>query len=830
MLSNMHRSPTELDRARRLLLFASFSAFATVSHAAGWAPAGPADGGVAPTYGGVATHPIVAGQTMIVAGYVPGVADLAPFFTSDGGAHWIANARPGGAGRPFLGGAPTVAYLAENATVLRSPDQGRTWAPILTASVAPGAPFTLWAVNPADGAELVGSSGDQLLLSRDSGTTWEASTAPAAISMLVVDWSTRTVYTGFGSGQPVGHRSLDAPGTWGAGGSDPRAIGAGHGVVMYNDGAGALFRSIDGGNVFTPVTQAPIPLDLCEIEFANVPADRVYALECSSGRVLRSNDAGASWAVAGTLPDGTNAKSLAVDGGNAVRLYVATARGVLGSPDGGATYAPLDRTTRAPGSDRTLWLDATDAQRQWLCCSSTGFQRSTDGGATFSEVASQYTILRSSRDRGNTLFGAAPRALHAPPPAFSVSTDGGTTFDPKLAVANALTYGPIAYGPASGQLFLYTRTQEQPPLPVVGAFHVSIDDGETWSARFAPPLGVNALAATPSGPLAIYAGGTPVAPSTSQLFRSTDGAVTWQPVAAFPARQSTVDASTSNTITALAIDPSDPGRIYAGFEFPDYVMRSDDAGATWTRATIGLGAGEITSLVIDPANPSTIFASQLGAGVFRSTDRGATWTALDEGLHDDVVLGVVLDPHAAGRVYAETGSGLYRADLGSGVPEGDRRAIEFYHHDLNHYFVSADTDEIAGLDAGVFQGWARTGEGFRVAEANDPGNSPVCRYFGVFPPQSTHFYSPYPHECEILATTPPWIYEKIAFGLALPTAPPERGCPPGTRALRRFYNNSMGGLPNHRYSTSMATFDAMVEQGWTFEGEVPTLVFACVPY
>ena len=80
----------------------------------------------------------------------------------------------------------------------------------------------------------------------------------------------------------------------------------------------------------------------------------------------------------------------------------------------------------------------------------------------------------------------------------------------------------------------------------------------------------------------------------------------------------------------------------------------------------------------------------------------------------------------------------------------------------------------------------------------------------------------------IVNADPKWVYEKIAFGLALPDAA-THGCPLGTRPLYRLWNRNLDGAPNHRYTTSTHTFDEMIEQGWIFEGEKETRVFACVP-
>ena len=146
--------------------------------------------------------------------------------------------------------------------------------------------------------------------------------------------------------------------------------------------------------------------------------------------------------------------------------------------------------------------------------------------------------------------------------------------------------------------------------------------------------------------------------------------------------------------------------------------------------------------------------------------------------------------------------------------------------------MSADLDEIAGLDEGVFPGWVRTGEGFRVGipDARGRGFVPVCRFFGAgFAPLSSHFYTPYPDECEIVKDDPNWTYEKTAFGLALPDAATQ-GCPPGSRPLYRAWNRNAGGAPNHRYDTDYYSMqNSVLRQGWILEGDAKTLVFACVP-
>ena len=182
---------------------------------------------------------------------------------------------------------------------------------------------------------------------------------------------------------------------------------------------------------------------------------------------------------------------------------------------------------------------------------------------------------------------------------------------------------------------------------------------------------------------------------------------------------------------------------------------------------------------------------------------------------------------------ADTTTYIYRFTADTAEPPATSTAVEFRHAAFDHYFVTADADEITKLDAGAFAGWSRTGSAFTVATRAAGALSPVCRFFsgGTFAPKSSHFYTPYPAECDTVAAGGGWSFEKLAFFLRLPDdAGNGNGtCPQELRPLYRAYNAMQGGAPNHRYTTSSATLDAMLAAGWVFEGEANTRVFACVP-
>lgn len=160
-------------------------------------------------------------------------------------------------------------------------------------------------------------------------------------------------------------------------------------------------------------------------------------------------------------------------------------------------------------------------------------------------------------------------------------------------------------------------------------------------------------------------------------------------------------------------------------------------------------------------------------------------------------------------------------------------AVEYYYPAWNFYFETGFPAEIAALDGGAFGGvWQRTGQAFYVWPQPNATSTPTCRFFGIaFAPKSSHFYTPFPTECEYVKTNPAdvaaWQFENIAFHIQLADA--NGLCGAGTIPLYRVYNNGMGGAPNHRYTTSQTILNQMIAGGWSFEGNGNTMVFACVP-
>jgi serine protease len=149
----------------------------------------------------------------------------------------------------------------------------------------------------------------------------------------------------------------------------------------------------------------------------------------------------------------------------------------------------------------------------------------------------------------------------------------------------------------------------------------------------------------------------------------------------------------------------------------------------------------------------------------------------------------------------------------------ERIAVEFHISALDHYFVTAESDEAAMLDASVVvAGWQRTGFDFKVHPAGAAACLPTCRFFGTpgIGPNS-HFYTIDPAECGKVKGNPFWTYESVAFNS---DAPSVNDCAADRIPVARLYNSGQGGQASHRFVASHSEIRELTQRGWIVEGNV----------
>ena len=177
-----------------------------------------------------------------------------------------------------------------------------------------------------------------------------------------------------------------------------------------------------------------------------------------------------------------------------------------------------------------------------------------------------------------------------------------------------------------------------------------------------------------------------------------------------------------------------------------------------------------------------------------------------------------------GEIYAVSLDGTIYRIAGVSISS----AVEFFHEGFGHYFTTTFANEIAALDSGTIAGWTRTGQTFGVYVAGTPGRVNVCRFFSAtYAPRSSHFYTPFASECEIVKGNPDWEFEGEVF--AITPAFANGTCPAGQVPLFRVYNGGRGGAPNHRYTPNVDVRASMLQQGWIAEGFGPNAIVGCVP-
>lgn len=825
MTSTTNRCERTRHGGLRLAVGVLAAAAATAALAAPWARMSPADGPLVTA----APSPQRDGQYFLggVGATIDGAA-VQVWETGDGGKKWRRAAPidldPSSRAWGSVVSGGGVLYVETAGRLLRSDDDGTTWAP-LDLGGTPGEPARLLSVNPANGNDLVVLRGDTPLRSSNGGASW-ATLAGGPATTGTVDWFARVYY--LVSTAPAQTRSylLDSGGLLGTANFAPQRIAVDRGFGLAFTPVGA-YRSINNGVTWLATLVDEGQVDLGGVAYAPGDASFAYVWERDGARAWRTTNRGGIWTPIAQAPCRCDWTGIAVSALDANVLAASTTAGAWLSNDAGQTWTAVLGSQGMPGAAvRQVLSDKGDRVRKWLV---TDVRRlrpltSDDLGETWTEVveAPNGDIARPAfvhPDVPGLIFG--PGTPHAGGTTLWRSVDSGDTWKSVLVFGGGGDEALVDFvaGPAPGDLIAVVRLGSD--AGGTAAVFRSTNQGGDWVPRNAPgPIDPQAAARTTAGLL--LAGRPAVKSSHETLWRSTDEAVTWQPIALAPDRVIGV--------TALRRAPSLASRVYAGTDAggADALWRSDDGGLTWTRVARAVGDAPVTSIAVHPTQPDHVVIAQGVDGVFRSTDGGATWASLDAGLLERDIQGVAFDQSETRYLYASGSTGAYRADLQLEPPASVTRAVEFYYPAFGHYFITASAAEIDVLDRGVIAGWQRTGFDAPAEELGALPRLPVCRFFSIgFVPRSSHFYTPYAQECDQLKTSPLWTYEGIAFAWRLPDGAGR--CQSGQRQLYRLYNNAQGGAPNHRYTTSLRVVDQMVAAGSVAEGAGAGGSFGCVP-
>ena len=403
--------------------------------------------------------------------------------------------------------------------------------------------------------------------------------------------------------------------------------------VWYAASPRAVYRSDDDGLTWQRFSRsdghwgpagiiAGYPIDMqCDPD----DPQAVFVNNYLGGNFL-STDGGQTWTGASKGYTGAQIRQVAVARSNAARVYAGARSGVFSSVDGGTTwngltYPPADAPQALINEIFSVAIDPTDAAKVIAYSADSGVIRTEDGGLSW-KIGSGVTQPLLS-------LTIAPS-------------------DPKIVYSGHIT------GSCKGLL----DVSGVEGCDETGAdFHVSADGGATWDPAAPTVLNkvISAVAVDPRDPRVLLA-----ASLGDGVLLSRDGGVTFT--------SSGTGLPAGVPVRSIAIDPTQPDRVYAGLTAG--LFWSTDFGLTWTQAAAGLNPeAQVRALAVDPARPGVVYAGDWLSGVYVSRDAGTTWEPLMKGLVHKSVVSLSLSVDGNHLYAGIDGDGVYRLDLNHRPPK-----------------------------------------------------------------------------------------------------------------------------------------------------------------
>jgi len=332
--------------------------------------------------------------------------------------------------------------------------------------------------------------------------------------------------------------------------------------------------------------------------------------------------------------------------------------------------------------------------------------------------------------------------------------NAGTTWTPIFDGQSSYSIGCLALDPIHPET-VWVGTGENVSGRHVGfgdGVYKSLNAGRTWTnmglkssehvARILiDPRNSNTVYVAAEGPLWSPGG-------ERGLFKSVDGGLTWTP---------SLLVSKETGVTSAEFDPSNPDIIYAaayqrrrtvaafmGGGPESGIYKSEDAGKTWRKLSVGLPAGDKgkIGLAVSPIDPRVVYATvEAGPeekGFYRSADRGEGWAKQNSYISGGT------GPHYYQEIYADPTvfDRVYQMDPWIRVTnDGGRtwqRVPETNKHSDSHAmaFLPGDPDYILnGNDGGVYE-TRDGGKTWRFFE-----NLPVTQFYKVALDNTLPFYN-----------------------------------------------------------------------------------------
>jgi hypothetical protein len=485
-------------------------------------------------------------------------------------------------------------------------------------------------------------------------------------------------------------------------------------VVYAGAAQGGVWKSTDGGQNWTPLTDQQASLAVGAMAIAPSAPDTIYvgtgefnlSFDAYYGvGVLKSTDGGQNWTYLPGAFTGPNGGPLST--------------GFFGD-GGGAYFGAIAVHPTNPNIVLASVFKETDTQEL------SGVYRSIDGGVTWTRVLNGFTfqvVFDSTGTNAYTGLGYCTTPGNDCVPDFNAagfykSTSSGASWSKVnnfgLSSTNTFRIGRVALGVApSSSTTLFAAIGDSSPNASSDGVFKSTDGGVTWNEAFSatndfcgPQCDYDmVIAVHPTNPNTVFVGGSnPALNGIGMFFRSLNGApftdVSGNVNGLSPARLhvdehaiafsadgskmyvgndggvwSTTDALNANvTWTGLnnnlatlqfypgmAVSPADVNFILGGTQ--DNSTLRYTGNPSWEAVTCGDGAFNL----IDPNTPTTVYASCFDDGsVQKSVQNGnrPSWVDIFPAAGDTALLTpLAMDPSNSNRLYAGT-TQIFRSEDG----------------------------------------------------------------------------------------------------------------------------------------------------------------------
>jgi ligand-binding sensor domain-containing protein len=583
------------------------------------------------------------------------VAGVGMMRSTDNGASWVLknSGLPGASVQAIAINANGVIFAGTNGQgVFRSTDHGESWTPANNGIASTHRNIRALAIDSITKNLFAGASSSGLYRSRDNGNTWTplptGLTGAVTIHALVIKHGSSVVFAGTDKNGIL--RSTNNGDAWtridtSSIYKNVRAlvVAASGAVFAGADSAStkrAILRSADNGESWTRVFEPSSNV----VWFALNSSNQIWAGTAGSG-VYVSSDNGGHWSLRNNGLRGYAINTIAFNASDHI-FAGAHCAGVFRSIDNGASWQAMNN-----GLAYTNILSLGINQMTGVIVAGThcgGVFRSSDYGDNWewAGIAGAQVTALTVNASGRFFAGVARLYLTETGGDIYYADDGITW---KKVTPDNDAYFSFAINSA-GHIYAGTGFYQLCGIINIcdyGDIYRSTNNGASWS-RVASKLDdfVYALAVNPSG--RVYAG------TGEGVYRSRGEF--WDKLNSFNTR-------------SLLIDPLNPNIILDGTS--GGIWRSTDAGDSW--ALVRLMPNNFTwALAAQPAGE--IYAGTQRDGVLKSADAGLTWTPANTGLTNMNVRSLAIH-HASGKIFAGTnGSGVFRGRLSPPPPAAPKLA------------------------------------------------------------------------------------------------------------------------------------------------------------